>query len=229
MATHSSEEKHTFSETFQGQLFKYTNVVKGWCPRWFILEPRTGFLDYYLSENETNQKPRGTLELLGAVVSPSDEDSHTFTVSSSTGDFFKLRANDARERQEWVNRIRAVSEEKGKLPQSSGRSTVQNRRLLSLSPWENYSSSVGTPVSNPPKSVKDWAAAHGEADQQIKLIADLFDQVKKDVDALPSSGPVTNANRQLMQLNSTTLMTLHTLQDAIRILENEAYKNTNIK
>lgn len=102
MATHSSEEKKTFSETFQGQLFKYTNVVKGWCPRWFILEPRTGLLDYYLSENEMNQKPRGTLELLGAVVSPSDEDSHTFTVSSTTGDFFKLRANDARERQEWV-------------------------------------------------------------------------------------------------------------------------------
>lgn len=186
MATHSisaGEEKNTFSETFQGQLFKYTNVVKGWCPRWFILEPRTGFLDYYLSENEMNQKPRGTLELLGAVVSPSDEDSHTFTVSSSTGDFFKLRANDARERQEWVNRIRAVSEQKGKMPPSLGRSTVQNRKStrLALSPWENYSSSVGTPVSNPPQCVKDWAAAHGEADQQLKLIADLFNQVKKDV------------------------------------------------
>lgn len=180
MATHSSEEKNTFSETFQGQLFKYTNVVKGWCPRWFILEPRTGLLDYYLSENEMNQKPRGTLELLGAVVSPSDEDSHTFTVSSTTGDFFKLRANDARERQEWVNRIRAVSQQKGKLPPSLGQSTVQKRRLLALSPWENYASSVYMPATEPCKSTKDWAAAHGEADQQLKLIADLFDQVQKD-------------------------------------------------
>lgn len=97
------EDKTTFSETFQGQLFKYTNVVKGWCPRWFRLEPKTGLLDYFLSEQEISQKPRGTLELIGAVVSPSDEDSHTFTVSAAAGDFFKLRASDARERQEWVS------------------------------------------------------------------------------------------------------------------------------
>lgn len=102
MSAQSCEEKINFSETYQGQLFKYTNVVKGWCPRWFRLEPKTGLLDYFLTEQEVNQKPRGTLELLGAVVSPSDEDSHTFTISSATGDFFKLRAGDARERQDWV-------------------------------------------------------------------------------------------------------------------------------
>lgn len=96
------DEKSNFSETFQGQLFKYTNVMKGWCPRWFKLEPKTGTLEYFLIEQEINQKPRGTLELLGAVVSPSDEDSHTFTVSAAAGEFYKLRAGDAKERQEWV-------------------------------------------------------------------------------------------------------------------------------
>lgn len=37
------------------------------------------------------------------------------------------------------------------------------------------------PATEPSKSTKDWAAAHSEADQQLKLIADLFDQVQKDV------------------------------------------------
>lgn len=105
MSKEESSEKPdiVFSSTFQGQLQKYTNVVKGWCPRWFFLDPVVGTLDYYLTEAEVGGKPRGTLQLVGAVVSPSEEDSHTFTVSSASGEFFKLRACDAKERQEWVS------------------------------------------------------------------------------------------------------------------------------
>lgn len=56
-----------------------------------------------------------------------------------------------------------------------------NRRILSLSPWENYSSSIYLPATNPTTSVKAWAAAHSEADQQLRLIADLFDTIQKEV------------------------------------------------
>jgi hypothetical protein len=35
-------------QQFKGQLYKYTNVVKGWQYRWFILDPETGILDYYV-------------------------------------------------------------------------------------------------------------------------------------------------------------------------------------
>lgn len=31
-----------------GQLYKYTNVVKGWQQRWFAVDPETGVLSYYL-------------------------------------------------------------------------------------------------------------------------------------------------------------------------------------
>ncbi|KAK6622560.1 hypothetical protein RUM44_002372 [Polyplax serrata] len=221
------DEKNNFSETFQGQLFKYTNVMKGWCPRWFILEPKKGTLDYFLIEQEVNQKPRGTLELLGAVVSPSDEDSHTFTVSAAAGEFYKLRAGDARERQEWVNRLRAVAEQRDQASISAVKSTnkikFSNRRVLSFSPWENYSSSVYLPATNPTESVKNWASAHGEADQQLRLIADLFDSIQKEIDLLPLQGEGNNSSKEIFQLNATSLLTLHTLQDAIRILENDAY------
>jgi hypothetical protein len=50
------------------------------------------------------------VHLAAAVISPSDEDSNTFTVNSATGDMFKLRAADARARHEWVSRIRSVAE-----------------------------------------------------------------------------------------------------------------------
>ena len=35
---------------FEGQLNKFTNVVKGWQYRWFVLSPESGRLEYYLLE-----------------------------------------------------------------------------------------------------------------------------------------------------------------------------------
>ncbi|XP_057335329.1 oxysterol-binding protein-related protein 11 [Microplitis mediator] len=95
---------------YEGQLHKYTNAMKGWQFRWFILSPETGELHYFLSESEKNQRPRCSIYLAGAVIAPSDEDSNTFTVNSATGDMIKLRATDARARQEWVDKLRAVTE-----------------------------------------------------------------------------------------------------------------------
>lgn len=54
--------------------------------------------------------PRGQAHLANAVVCPSDEDSRTFTVSCASGDILKLRATDARARQEWVDGLRAIAE-----------------------------------------------------------------------------------------------------------------------
>ena len=48
--------------------------------------------------------------MAGAVVCPSDEDSKTFTISCASGDILKLRAADARARQEWVDGLRAIAE-----------------------------------------------------------------------------------------------------------------------
>lgn len=78
---------------YEGLLHKYTNAMKGWQYRWFILSPETGELHYFLSESEKNQRPRCSIYLAGAVIAPSDEDSNTFTVNSATGKYpiFKLK------------------------------------------------------------------------------------------------------------------------------------------
>lgn len=96
-----------------GVLYKYTNVVKGWQQRWFIVDGEAGVLSYYLFEGDSaivNQPPRGEAHLAAAVICPSDEDSKTFTVNCASGDMLKLRATDARARQEWVNGLRAIAE-----------------------------------------------------------------------------------------------------------------------
>ena len=44
---------------WEGQLNKFTNVVKGYQFRWFVLDPESGTLQYYLL-NEENGKCRYT-------------------------------------------------------------------------------------------------------------------------------------------------------------------------
>ena len=50
------------------------------------------------------------MQLAGAVISPSFEDSHTFTVSPAEGESYKLKAHDTKDRQMWINRLRIVAE-----------------------------------------------------------------------------------------------------------------------
>ncbi|XP_025086490.1 oxysterol-binding protein-related protein 11-like isoform X3 [Pomacea canaliculata] len=94
----------------EGHLLKYTNVMKGWQTRWFLMDPESGMLEYFEKEEHKKQRPRGSVHLAAAVVSPSDEDSQTFTVTAANGETFKLRANDAKERQHWVDRLRSTAE-----------------------------------------------------------------------------------------------------------------------
>ncbi len=37
---------------FEGQLNKFTNVMKGWQYRWFVLDPENGHLEYYIQIEE---------------------------------------------------------------------------------------------------------------------------------------------------------------------------------
>lgn len=62
--------------------------------RFFVLNNEAGLLEYFVNEQSRPQKPRGMLPLAGAVISPSDEDSHTFTVNAISGEQYKLRGED---------------------------------------------------------------------------------------------------------------------------------------
>lgn len=104
---------HTKQRQIAGQLYKYTNVMKGWQYRYFRVDGNAGLLHYYLcgeGEKPEGNVPRGSVHLAGAVICPSEEDSKTFTVNCALGHMLKLRAADARARQEWVNGLRAVAE-----------------------------------------------------------------------------------------------------------------------
>uniref|UniRef100_UPI00398F6607 oxysterol-binding protein-related protein 10 isoform X2 n=1 Tax=Pristiophorus japonicus TaxID=55135 RepID=UPI00398F6607 len=94
-------------QVVEGLLSKYTNLLQGWQNRYFVLNWELGVLQYFVSEQYKGQKPRGVLHLSGALISPSDEVSHMFIVQAASGELYKLRAGDAKERFYWVNQLQA--------------------------------------------------------------------------------------------------------------------------
>lgn len=56
-----------------------------------MLDFETGILQYFVNEQSKTQKPRGTLSLAGAIISPSDEVPHMLVVYSANGEMYKLR------------------------------------------------------------------------------------------------------------------------------------------
>ncbi|BES87883.1 Hypothetical protein NTJ_00689 [Nesidiocoris tenuis] len=200
-------------QLFEGQLSKYTNVMKGWQFRWFILDPNTGILSYYLNENERRQQPRGYVHLEAAVISPSDEDSNTFSVNSSSGESFKLRAQDARARQEWVNRLRAVSQLHASaaaqisppLPsrdhmtlQKAGSSGLQSSNSLAL--WDAFS------------AVREHLF---RAEQYNFLLI-------RATDELPTTGEFRNVDPDLLMLKASSQAMLTALNQCLFILHQQS-------
>uniref|UniRef100_A0A3Q0T1A5 PH domain-containing protein n=1 Tax=Amphilophus citrinellus TaxID=61819 RepID=A0A3Q0T1A5_AMPCI len=60
--------------------------------QFFVLDPESGQLQYYLNEVSRSQRPpRGSLPLLGAMVVSSNEFPYMFTIRSTNGNFYKLR------------------------------------------------------------------------------------------------------------------------------------------
>ena len=91
----------TESDHFKGWLWKWTNYIKGYQRRWFVLS--NGLLSYYRSQAEMAHTCRGTINLAGAYIAT--EDSCNFVVSNGGAQTFHLKASSEVERQRWVTAL----------------------------------------------------------------------------------------------------------------------------
>jgi hypothetical protein len=111
-----------------------------------------GVLHYHISEDKRKLPPRASLHLWGAVVAPSEEDSQSFSIQAANNETYRLKAADARERQEWVSKLRQEVEHANSLAAGSKELLQASQKSsVSLSPptstahnMSNGSSSTGT-------------------------------------------------------------------------------------
>uniref|UniRef100_A0A3Q4HWY8 Oxysterol-binding protein n=1 Tax=Neolamprologus brichardi TaxID=32507 RepID=A0A3Q4HWY8_NEOBR len=220
-------------ENIDGYLMKYTNLVTGWQYRFFVLNNEAGLLEYFVNEQSRPQKPRGMLPLAGAVISPSDEDSHTFTVNAISGEQYKLRASDAKERQHWVSRLQICTQHhteamgKSQPPsksrsystasQGSGSSPMSMRRHsqnpASLFGWSQVrgSSAYSSKRSLLPDHLMDAREMMSQAQGQHK---DLI----QGIEGLPATPGLSPLDQDLLMLKATSMATMNCLNECLHIL-----------
>jgi len=85
----------------KGWLFKWTNYLKGYQRRWFVLS--NGLLSYYRNQAEMAHTCRGTISLHGALINT--EDSCIFVISNGSTQTFHIKASNEVERQRWVTAL----------------------------------------------------------------------------------------------------------------------------
>ncbi|PNF20427.1 Oxysterol-binding protein-related protein 9 [Cryptotermes secundus] len=91
--------------SMEGSLSKWTNVMKGWQYRWFVLDDNAGLLSYYTSKEKMMRGVRrGCVRLKGAVIGIDDEDDSTFTITVD-GKTFHFQARGADEREKWIRAL----------------------------------------------------------------------------------------------------------------------------
>ncbi|XP_054634101.1 oxysterol-binding protein 1-like isoform X2 [Dunckerocampus dactyliophorus] len=91
----------TPGDTYKGWLFKWTNYIKGYQRRWFVLS--NGLLSYYRTQAEMGHTCRGTINLATANIVV--EDSCNFVISNGGAQTYHLKANSEVERQRWITAL----------------------------------------------------------------------------------------------------------------------------
>ncbi|XP_038138034.1 oxysterol-binding protein-related protein 11-like isoform X2 [Cyprinodon tularosa] len=206
---------------------------KSWQYRFFVLNNEAGLLEYFVNEQSRPQKPRGMLPLAGAVISPSDEDSHTFTVNAISGEQYKLRASDAKERQHWVSRLQICTQHH---TEAMGKSNPPpDSRSYSVA----SQSSAGSPMSlrRPSQNANalfGWGQSHKGSIYSSKksLVPDhlldareMMSQAQgqhkdliQSIEGLPAAPGLSPLDQDLLMLKATSMATMSCLNECLQIL-----------
>uniref|UniRef100_A0A671YFH3 Oxysterol-binding protein n=1 Tax=Sparus aurata TaxID=8175 RepID=A0A671YFH3_SPAAU len=106
----------TPGDNYKGWLFKWTNYIKGYQRRWFVLS--NGLLSYYRTQAEMGHTCRGTINLATANIAV--EDSCNFVISNGGAQTYHLKANSEVERQRWITALELAKAKAVRMQAESG-------------------------------------------------------------------------------------------------------------
>uniref|UniRef100_A0A3Q2PLN0 Pleckstrin homology domain-containing family A member 8 n=1 Tax=Fundulus heteroclitus TaxID=8078 RepID=A0A3Q2PLN0_FUNHE len=84
----------------EGMLYKWTNYISGWQPRWFVLDG--GTLSYYDSQEDAWKGCKGSIKISVCEIQVHSSDSTRVDLIIPGEQYFYLRAINAAERQKWL-------------------------------------------------------------------------------------------------------------------------------
>ncbi|XP_068727624.1 oxysterol-binding protein-related protein 9-like [Montipora capricornis] len=180
----------------EGPLSKWTNVVKGWQYRWFVLDDNTGLLSYYTSKDKMMRGTRrGCLRLKGANIGIDDEDDSTFTISCDQKTFH-FQARDSEERERWIRSLE---------------DTIKRHSQARKRPMAGFQTLFDPSQETLETRLAEAEAYHKILEQQIKA---LYTKMNGDVEAQGSQRYAIlkeTSNKMLESMNSC-LRQMHTVK-----------------
>ncbi|CAD7077365.1 unnamed protein product [Hermetia illucens] len=174
----------------EGTLNKWTNVMKGWQYRWFVLDENAGLLSYYTSKEKMMKGVRrGCVRLKGAVIGIEDQEDNTFTITVDHKTFH-FQARDSDEREKWVRR----------LEDTIRRHVTRNRA------WDGQSSSCAMQQNSSKRSIHLELLDRrvSEADAYLQLMIEQTSKVENKI--LEMEDPDERAKCKPIQDNANSML-----------------------
>uniref|UniRef100_A0A3B3R3A3 Pleckstrin homology domain containing, family A (phosphoinositide binding specific) member 3 n=1 Tax=Paramormyrops kingsleyae TaxID=1676925 RepID=A0A3B3R3A3_9TELE len=84
----------------EGILYKWTNYITGWQPRWFVLD--SGILSYYDSQDDVCKGSKGSIKMSVCEIKVHPTDSARLELIIPGEQHFYVKAVNAAERQTWL-------------------------------------------------------------------------------------------------------------------------------
>uniref|UniRef100_A0A7E4ZZZ4 Oxysterol-binding protein n=1 Tax=Panagrellus redivivus TaxID=6233 RepID=A0A7E4ZZZ4_PANRE len=166
-----------------GFLQKWTNYLKGYRQRWFVLDSN-GILSYYRGREEVGHACRGSLNLQESQIH-TDPATCNLTISASS-QAFHLKAQNEVDRQEWLNaleyaRHRAIKKADSDEDDDNAASTISDVRniLEGLSTAMDQSSTDVRSLETQIKKILHEISktAGSKAEDKIQILKQLIDQL----------------------------------------------------
>ncbi|XP_072274500.1 pleckstrin homology domain-containing family A member 3 [Pyxicephalus adspersus] len=84
----------------EGVLYKWTNYITGWQPRWFVLD--NGILSYYDSQDDVCKGSKGSIKMAVCEIKAHPTDNTRMELIIPGEQHFYVKAVNAAERQRWL-------------------------------------------------------------------------------------------------------------------------------
>ncbi|XP_055847104.1 oxysterol-binding protein 1 isoform X3 [Episyrphus balteatus] len=199
----------------KGWLLKWTNYLKGYQRRWFVLS--NGVLSYYRKSNSRNQAEmahtcRGTISLHGALIHTVD--SCTFVISNGGTQTFHIKAANEVERQSWVTALE-LAKAKAIRAMESDEDEDETASMVAPSQEINVAVKELTERLENLRTCSDLITKHGLALQ--RALADL-----ESGDDFANRSKIVNERATLFRITSNAM--INACSDYLKTAESQGQK-----
>uniref|UniRef100_A0A672H4Q2 Oxysterol-binding protein n=1 Tax=Salarias fasciatus TaxID=181472 RepID=A0A672H4Q2_SALFA len=192
-------------DTYKGWVFKWTNYIKGYQRRWFVLS--NGLLSYYRTQAEMGHTCRGTINLATATITV--DDACNFVISNGGAQTYHLKASCEVERQRWITALELAKAKAARMQAESGTNAHQGGPAQN-SEVQSALRTLGSKVEDL-STCNDLISKHGSALQRslseldsLRLTGEAGDKIRQVTERATlfriTSNAMINACRDFLAL-----------------------------